>query len=65
MPMRVHDCHQYVEEFSLNICVHLGIDGFEMLECEIVQQKGHRGLFLLVDPGLLEGLEEQLVELAH
>ena len=36
-----------------------------MLEGEVVQQKGHRRLFLLIDPSLLERLEKKLVELAH
>ena len=36
-----------------------------MLEGEVVQQEGHRRLFLLIDPSLLEGLEKKLVELAH
>lgn len=65
MPVRVHNCHQYVEKFSLNICIHLGIYSFKMLKGKIVQQKRHLRLFLLVNPGLLEWLEEQLVELAH
>jgi hypothetical protein len=36
-----------------------------MLEGEIVQQEGHRRLFLLIDPSLLEGLEKKFVELTH
>ena len=36
-----------------------------MLEGEIVQQEGHRRLFLLIDPSLLEGLEKKFVEFTH
>ena len=30
-----------------------------------MQQEGHRRLFLLIDPSLLEGLEKKFVELTH
>ena len=63
--MRVNDRHEHIQELSLAVVIHLGIKGVEVLGGECLEKGHHRGLLLLVDPLLLEGLEQELVELGH
>ena len=63
--VRVNDRHEDIQELSLAVVIHLGIKGVEVLGGECLEKGHHRGLLLLVDPLLLEGLEQELVELGH
>ena len=61
----VHHRHQHLHEFSLVIRVQLRVDDLEVDEGKGVEELGHRGFLLLVDPLFLEGGKQELVELAH
>lgn len=62
MSVRVNDSHDYVQELSLILSTELSIDPREVLHCEHLEQGHHARFLLLLDPLLLEGLEQQFVE---
>lgn len=63
--MRVHDDHKHGNEFLLEARRHFLEDIFEVFDSEGLNEVNHGALLLLLNPHLLEGLEQVLVELGH
>ena len=65
MSVRMHHNHQHSDKLLLKRHIHLLKDLSKVLECKCLDQTYHGLLLHLLNPALLVGLKEVLVEFSH